>query len=410
MRLLAATLLLATAVPGGAAAQDALPPPRYEVYLLTMAQGDEIWELFGHNALLIRDRATGDDLAWNWGLFDFQQEAFIPRFLRGTMEYGMGPARLEPFLAGYAAANRTVYANEILLTQEEAAALDTFVRWNFQPENRWYVYDYFRDNCSTRLRDALDGVLGGAIFAALGELQTTETYRWHVHRLVQESAWLDQGISFMFGTGVDRPLTAWETAFLPMELMRHLEAIDRPDGQGGTRPLLGGRQVLFQSTRTPEPSSPSGFSFLWIVAGFGAAAGIGWLGRGAARSRRWAAASLFATVTVWGVFSGILGLLLVLFWFTHHVSVHWNANLFHTSPLALALPFVLIRDLRGRRSGSVGAPGAGARLALLIALLSLGAALVQLTPIFEQGNAEVIALALPVNLALAWALARFPAG
>ncbi|MEX1256271.1 MAG: DUF4105 domain-containing protein [Gemmatimonadota bacterium] len=404
--LVAAALALAAASPGIAGAQEPPPEPRYEVFLLTMAQGAEVWELFGHNALLIRDRATGEDLAWNWGLFDFEQEAFIPRFLRGTMEYSMGPARLEPFLAGYAAANRTVFANEVLLTQEDAAALDAFVRWNFQPENRNYRYDYFRDNCSTRLRDALDGVLGGAIFAALGDRRTPHSYRWHVRRLVQDDVWLDQGISFMFGTGVDRPLTAWETAFLPVELLKHLEEVQRPDGQGGMRPLLGPRQVLFEATRPAEPEAPPAFSFLWVAAGLAAAGGIGWVGRQAWRRKRWAKAGLFAVVTVWGLFSGILGLLLVLFWFSHHVSVHWNGNLFHLSPLALALPVLVLRDLRGKACASAGA---GARLALLIALLSVGAAVIQLTPLFAQGNAEVIALGLPVNLALAWVLTRFPA-
>jgi hypothetical protein len=375
-----------------------------------MAQGEEVWELFGHNALLIRDHLLGQDLAWNWGLFDFQQEAFIPRFLRGTMEYSMGPALLEPLLASYRAANRTVFAHEIFLTQAEAADLDTFVRANFEPENRNYPYDYFRDNCSTRLRDALDGVLGGILFGAMGNLETPYSYRWHVRRLVQESAWLDQGISFMFGTGVDRPLTAWETAFLPVQLMASLETIQRADGLGGMAPLLGPRQILYETTGDPEPVAPPPLSVLWIISGLAGAGGVVLLGVAAGRRARWAAASLFATVTVWGVFSGLLGLILVLFWFTHHVSVHWNVNLLHMSPLALVLPFFALREFRGVRPTGTAVEGMAGRLAALIAGGSVLAALVQLTPIFSQGNAEVLALALPVNLSIAWALTRFPAG
>jgi hypothetical protein len=105
-----------------------------------------------------------------------------------------------------------------------------------------------------------------------------------------------------------------------------------------------------------------------------------------------------------------LGLILVLIWFTHHVSVHWNVNLLHMSPLALVLPFFALREFRGVRPTGTAVEGMAGRLAALIAGGSVLAALVQLTPIFFQGDGEVLALALPVNLSIAWALTRFPAG
>jgi hypothetical protein len=177
---------------------------RFRVWLLTMDRGDEVYEMFGHNALLIEDARTGQALAWNWGLFNFEDVDFIPRFLRGTMRYSMGPADPEPFLRSYRRRTARSTRTSIHLTQAQAAELDAFVRWNFLPENRPYIYDYYRDNCSTRLRDALDLVLGGQIAPASGTRPTGRSYRWYSRQLVQVTGWVDQGLSFLLGMRGDR--------------------------------------------------------------------------------------------------------------------------------------------------------------------------------------------------------------
>ena len=379
---------------------------RYQVILLTTDQGGNIWELFGHNAILIRDRWTGQDLAWNWGLFNFEDSDFLLRFLKGTMLYSMGPAPLEPFLEVYRAANRTVYANEIFLTQAEAGRLNELVRQNFEPENRDYVYHYFLDNCSTRVRDVLDTVLGGPLRERFSAAVTPMSLRWHTRRLVQETPWIDQGLSFLLGIQGDPPRTEWEAMFIPMEMMELLEGFERPDGAGGTRPLLGPRQVLVQADRRPTPETPPSFSLLWLVLGIGSAILFLSLGNVARQGGLLARAGLAGSVTLWGVFSGLLGSLLVASWFTDHDFIQWNANIFQLSPLALLLAAIISVALT-RKAWWYGRPGRLATtFALLIAGLSVLAGLLQLMTIMRQGNAEALAVGIPVNLAIAVALVR----
>jgi hypothetical protein len=377
---------------------------RYEVFLLTMDQGDAVWELFGHNALLVRDRETGQDLAWNWGLFSFEADNFILRFLQGTMTYSMGPSELEPFLASYQLANRTVYANEVLLTQEEARRLDEFVRWNFAPENRDYPYNYFLDNCSTRARDALDGVLGGILRQRFESAPTDFSYRWHVRRLVQGRSWLDYGLHFLLGPRADVPISEWETMFIPMDMMRLLEGFDRPDGAGGTTPLLGPRQVLVQASRPGAPASTPPFSPWTLAIGIGGATLFVALGRAAARGGKWALRGLAATTLAWGLVSGVLGLLVIAIAFTHHVFGHWNLNVLLVNPVTLAVGGL---GLAASVRGGTGTPSGryAARTALGVAAVSLVVALGGLAGVFGQENAEVMALAVPLNLGLAAALA-----
>jgi len=403
--LLFALLLAAGPVPAGADTVTATPSvPALEVYLLTMDQGDEVWELFGHNALLIRDPLSGQELAWNWGLFNFEDVDFIPRFLRGTMRYSMGPAELGPFLDSYARAGRTVYANRVNLTPAEAAELDAFVRWNYLPENRPYIYDYYRDNCSTRVRDALDQVLGGALLEAFAPRETPRSWRWHSRRMVQVTGWVDQGLSFLLGTRGDALVTEWEAMFLPTELMELLEAFEVTRADGSVTPLLGPRMVWVPSGRPPTPETPPAFSPLWLLLGLGAAVALAAVGRWAREDRDGARRILAGVGSLWGIGTGLLGAILLASWWTDHVFIQWNLNILYVSPLGLALAVGLLPGLF-RRSWWTGVPGSVAMgAALVVAGTSVVGGVLQLTGLATQGNAEVLALAIPVNLALAWAL------
>ena len=428
------------------------------VVLLTMDQGEAVWEKFGHNAIMVRDEATGEEVAWNWGLFNFGDVDFIPRFLRGTMEYSMGGMEAQWMIQQYAADNRSVYANEVFLTLEQAAELDRFVRWNAQPENRDYIYDYFRDNCSTRVRDVLDGVLGGALRAHFADRLTPRSYRWHARRLVQETLWIDQGLSFLLGTRGDRPISEWEAMYVPMVLMELLEDFEFREADGGTRPLLGPRQVLFEAERDAAPATPPALSPLFPMLGIvgaglfvllgGWAAGGGLSGRAPARTappqavasgraasraasserapqqrapsepaprraagpRRWGRIGLGLLGAGWTLLAGVLGLILVLVWFTDHVFIHRNVNILYASPLALALAVLLVGAVTStdRARGRTGRWAA--ILALVIAAGSLVAMVLQAAGVIVQGNAEVVALALPLNLGLAIGLIRLHRG
>jgi len=391
--------------PPSAPLPDVLPhEDRYEVSLLTMDQGDDLWELFGHNAILIRDGSTGQDLVWNWGLFSLDDPHFLAGFIQGTMLYSIGPTSLGPFLDSYRSANRSVYANEIFLTDGEAEELDRLVRENFEPENRAYVYDYFLDNCSTRVRDVLDTVLGGEIRERFVAEPTSMSYRWHVRRLLQRATWIVRGGSVLIGMRGDEPRTEWEAMFAPMETMRLLEGFERDAGLGRAEPLLGERQVLVRADRPATLSVPPPFSFLWLAGGLGLGVLVMALGRAARAGGHFRRASLAATIALWGIFSGVLGSVMILAWFTAHEFAHWNVNVLLTSPLALPLSLIVIMaSIRER--WWLGAIGQLAeRGALCIAGLSLLAGLLQLVSVVSQQNLEALSLAIPLNLAVAAAL------
>jgi hypothetical protein len=388
------------------------------IYLLSIDRGEQVYEMFGHNALLIQNLETGEALAWNWGLFNFEDVDFIPRFLRGTMRYSMGPADVEWFLQGYSMANRAVHAHRINLTPGQAAELDAFVRWNFLPENRPYIYDYFRDNCSTRVRDALDLILGGVLRSQFEGMDTGRSYRWYSRRQVQLTGWIDQGLSFLLGRRGDPSIDAWAAMFLPMELMAYLETVEitPPEAEAPPYPLLGPREVWVPSGRAPLPPAPPSPSVPLLMVGLAGGLLLTLGGWRIAAGRRGPAVALMGGISVlWGILAGGLGLILVVAWWTDHHFIQANMNLLQTNPLiafpALTLAAVAIwPGIARTRVGTRLLRGAS-MVGVLVAVVSLVGALAQALPGFAQGNLDVLFLTLPLNLSSAsalWMVSRSP--
>lgn len=371
-------------------AASTVPGSELEIYVMTMGQGDLLWERFGHNALGVRNLATGSDVVYNWGTFSFEQPGFLPRFLRGEMLYWLAPNDAAQTLEAYQYFNRSVTVQRLNLTPAQRDSVRKFVEWNARDENKFYHYDYYRDNCSTRVRDALDLVLGGALRAATDTQRTAMTYRDHSLRLTDGMFWWRTGIDFGLGAPTDHPISAWQAMFIPMELQRRLRDIRVPDANGMLIPLVASENVLFQASRPPERMDVPSLAGIGLVIGL-VTAGI-LLALGYRTPGRIAALSL---TTLWSWVAGIFGLLLFLLWaFTSHTAAHGNQNLFFAHPLWLAVAVMLPFARRSRATRN--------RLLLIIRIctgVAILGGLVALTP-FGQPSGEIAAFAVPVIVAV----------
>jgi hypothetical protein len=390
-----AALLAVTAATGHGQSVDSTGPTGSDlsVYLMTMGQGDQVWERYGHNAIGIRDRRTNTDVVYNWGLFSFDEPGFIGRFLRGEMMYWMGGEDAASALAQYRMLNRTVEVQELNLSPAQRQSLLDFIRFNAREENRFYRYDYFLDNCSTRVRDALDAVLGGAIRLATDTAMTGATYRWHALRLMAEDRLTVVGIDIGLGRPTDRPISAWEEMFIPMKVRDRLRELRVPDDSGRLVPLVTSERVLFQAQRAPERERPPLLALPLGLIGMLLGGGLAYLGK---RQRRPAVPLAIAAAIV----LGLLGCaLLFLRFMTQHVAAYDNTNLFVYNPLWLLVMVVMAFASRLPQARP-----------LLFALVTIAGALTAFgviapfVPGFNQGSFAVIALAAPAGLAAAWIL------
>ncbi|HSM60210.1 MAG TPA: DUF4105 domain-containing protein [Longimicrobiales bacterium] len=386
------------------------------VWLITMGPGRAVWERFGHNAIRVLDTGTGSDISYNWGIFDFDQENFIPRFLKGEMLYMMAAFPTGPMLDYYARAGREVVFQELDLTPAEKLELREFVEWNALPENRDYRYDYFIDNCSTRVRDVLDRVLGGALHDRYGEAPTETSYRWHIRRLTRVDPLLFTGMDLLLGARGDRPISVWEEMFLPETIRRAVSGMTRTMEDGTERPIALEEELVLEARGIVEPRAPPSWLLYYLVIGAILGAGIAWAGARVAAGSRAAAWTLAVAGGAWSLLAGVAGTLLVAVLFTEHWAMAWNLNLLPFNPLHLALVvFVPMVALGGAGRGTDGdAESRGAvrarRLARAervarIALLATAVGLVVALLPFQRFGI-FMALALPVQAGIWWAMAR----
>jgi hypothetical protein len=401
--LLAGALLMAPAVVQGAV-QTPEPGSELRVYLMTMGPGARVWERFGHNAIWIHDPASLPDTAYNYGLFDFQQENFLLRFIRGQMWYWMAGFPSGSYVRSYVRDDRSVWIQELNIPPAARLKLREFLRWNEQPEHRFYHYDYYRDNCSTRVRDALDRVLGDAIKAQTERLPTGTTYRFHTQRLTSNDPAIFTGLLLALGPGVDRPISAWEEMFLPMALREHARRVVLPGPSGTTVPLVARERTLFESTASEPPGTPPSWLPWYVVLGTFVGGLAALLGVAAGSSeRRWARLGLGLFSVLWGLIGGLGGVVLTVLWgFTDHVMAYRNENVLQLNPLLLALAILGPLGLARVR----GAAGWARLLALALAGLSLMGLVLQALPGLDQVNGQIIAVLLPIHLGVAVGLVR----
>lgn len=386
---------LLAALSAQVSAQGGIDWSRRPVLLMTMGQGDEVFEKFGHNAIVVWDDAAGRPLVYNWGMFDFEQPNFIGRFLTGDTRYWMEPHTVEATLQQYAQLNRTVVVQELALTPSQKAQLVGQLAENAREENKWYRYDYYRDNCSTRARDAIDGVTGGALRRAMQSAGGVGSYRWHTRRLLAYSLPLYFGSQLVLGVDADAPLTAWQQAFLPRSLSRSVTQITLPAAEGmPVRALAGTPDTLATARRDPEPESV--MARVAPAALFGLVLGLVLLGL-TALGRVGAAVAIGA----WSLVSVVMGTVLLLAWFaTQHVFMARNPSVALLNPAWL---IGLVAAVMAARRGVTS----GVRSALVVLLMVAAAGTVGALLTGHGGSAlELAALVLPAHAVTVFAADR----
>ena len=370
-------------------AGSVIAAPRIGV--VTMGPGDIFWERFGHDAIVVDDPARGEPVSYNFGFFDLGEDGFVGRFVKGEMQYMLVALPLREDLQYYRETGRGAILQWLDLEPAQARGLADELARNARPENARYRYDYYTDNCSTRVRDALDRALGGALQRQLRGRSSGDSYRGESVRLASPAAWMSLGFDLALGPYGDRPLSRWEQAFLPRRLADDLRELKRADG----RPLVAEERELLPQRQAPEPAETPRRWWPWLLLGLAAGATILVL---APRSPR-------ATAALAGVFwllCGLLGGVLAMAWgFTEHRALWANRNLLLLDPLCLLLLPGAWTLLRGRDPS--------ARFRVLLAVVAAIAALAVVPlwlQVLPQRNGHWIALLLPIHLALAWTWRR----
>lgn len=391
---------------------------RTEIVLLTVAPGELIWEHYGHNELVLFEPRRGTGASFNYGVFDLTRPDFYEDFFFGSWEYRLAVFSVDEQLEHYRRAGRTVWLQHLDLTVRQRAHLIHYLEENATEERAWYRYHYYEDNCSTRIRDAIDEVTGGSLRKASGskpaqpasgaDPDSVVSYRYHTLRLSGQLtpsgllAYL--GTMLVFGTPIEQPITVWDEMFIPMRVRDVVRTVTVVNDQGVDVPLVDREETIPPNSRPRDPIAPPAWALPFVGIGGFVALALSLLARLA--QRRVFPRVLFAlAATAVSLANGVCGVFIASVWaMTGHDSAHGNVNVLYFTPLALVLAFVTPFAACGRPR----ALGWARAVSMILLGLAVFGVILELIPACSQTNAPLLGLVLPVHVALALAWKRWP--
>ncbi|MBN3584112.1 DUF4105 domain-containing protein [Algoriphagus aestuarii] len=313
---------------------------QYRISLLTCDPGEEIYSSFGHSAIRVLDQETGRDRVYNYGTFDFGAPNFVLNFAGGRLDYFLSVSTFDRFIAEYNYFQRSMREQELDLNQEQKLALISFLETNYLPENRNYRYDFFFDNCATRIRDVMEQILGDHLVWHDEEQEAVDkSFRQLIDEKVFYMPWSDLGIDLALGSRLDRDATPREEQFLP-EYMESAFGRAVIEGDGPTRPLVKSERVILDFQEKNESLGVfNPYLIFWIIAiVFTSVTFIGF------RKKK-----LFIgfDLVFFGIL-GIIGVVMTALWIGSDIpSTKWNWNVLWAFPgHLLLLPGLLSKNLK----------------------------------------------------------------
>ena len=242
--------------------------PQAIVSILTCDPGREVYSMYGHTAIRISDPAQGLDAVFNYGVFSFETPNFLYRFAKGETDYLLVGQRFSSFLGEYEHDQRSVYEQVLNLSAEGKEKLYYALLENAKPENRQYRYNYFTDNCATRVRDMVERNAGGTV--QFPNHQPTKSYRELIKDFHHSFRWIDFGIDLLISRPADVPIAGYGHMFLPEYLFDQFSGAEI-SSNGTTQPLVRETRTLVEfpnhklQSDLPWPAIVFGLFFLLIA-------------------------------------------------------------------------------------------------------------------------------------------------
>lgn len=320
-------------------AQQDILSEQAEISVLTIGSGALLNDSFGHNAFRVKDPVKGIDLAFNYGVYDFETPNFYLKFAQGKLNYLIGLNYYEDFFEAYISQNRSIKEQVLNLSQIEKQKLFDYLLNNIKPENRRYLYDFFYDNCATKIKDVTNIALNNSIQFNDPRDFKPQTFRELIHSNLNRNSWGCFGIDLALGSVIDKKATPEEHMFLPKYIYRFFEVATI---KNSNKPLIKKSNVLYEKIDAPIPSQllTSPLFIFGILGGF-----ILFITYTDFKKQK---QSVWLDITLFSL-TGIIGILILLLWFaTDHKGTHQNYNLLW----ACALNILVIGQLLKQKTST----------------------------------------------------------
>ena len=308
-------------------ANDLEDKNRYKISILSIGEGPSLVDAFGHTAIRVKDAELKNDVVFNFGVYDFNSPNFYSNFVKGRPEYKLAIQNYSNLIQNYIRQKRYIVEHQLNLDQNSTKIIiDLLVEKLNDP---YYIYDYFRDNCTTRAADIVIDKTNNKFKDDKLESEAILTYRDLIHRKINENSWAALGIDLCLGAIIDKKINTRETFFLPENLMNYL---DLYEGDIIKRNIIySPESEISYRENLPSPLLINLILSLIIVAitifNF--------------KSNKWNK-SLDSLIFL---ISGSIGILIIYLWFfSNHFAGAQNFNFLWAFPLNFALIFAIYKN------------------------------------------------------------------
>ena len=300
---------------------------RYKISILSIGEGPSLVDAFGHTAIRVKDSELKNDVVFNFGVYDFNSPNFYSNFVKGRPEYKLGIQNYNNLTQNYIRQKRYIVEHQLNLDQNSIKIIiDLLVEKLNDP---YYIYDYFRDNCTTRAADIVIDKTNNKFKDNKLESESILSYRDLIHGKINENSWAALGIDLCLGAIIDKKINTRETFFLPENLMNYL---DLYEGDIIKRNIIySPESEISYRENLPSPLLINLILSLIIVAitifNF--------------KSNKWNK-SLDSLIFL---ISGSIGILIIYLWFfSNHFAGAQNFNFLWAFPLNFALIFAIYKN------------------------------------------------------------------
>jgi len=305
-----------------------------EISVLTIGPGSSLNDAFGHSGFRIKDTRLGIDEVYNYGIYDFNTPNFYLKFAQGKLNYLIGKDTFQDFYRSYVYQNRSIQEQTLKLTQIEKQQVYEYLLNNIKPENRTYLYDFFFDNCATKIKDVLIANLSfPVVFNEPADFQT-KSFRTLIQDQLDANSWGSVGIDLALGSVIDRPATPEEHMFLPQYIHTFFGTATFENTK---EHLVKTDQLIYKQKEVPDSKNVLFSPF--VVFGILGLLIIGLTYSDFKKQTR-------TKILDIGIFTitGLLGVLILFLWFaTDHEAAAQNYNLLWAFALNLVVMGQLIK-------------------------------------------------------------------
>jgi hypothetical protein len=284
------------------------------VSVFTCGQGSELYSVFGHTAIRIKDDAYNLDVVFNYGAFDFNTENFYLKFVKGDLQYFIGASSYEQFISEYQYENREVIEQTLALSLSQKQILLDRLRTSLYSSERTYTYKFIDRNCTTMVAEKINQTIGQDLIQKTDD--TSLSYREVLYPYFKNHFWYKLGVNCIFGYKTDTDATK---LFLPIELLHSLDKATFKN-----KPLVSEKKTILNGTI--EKDKFSFFNSIYFVILFLILLLI--------LNKKYIFYTYFIIFGLLGLFFSLVG------FYSFHQEISWNYNVLLFNPLLLLIPFV----------------------------------------------------------------------